>query len=140
MANFKVPRSVEFLDALPVNATGKVVKDELRARSVPSSSAYEAIRYDGGPTADGVARITLHRPDRLNAFTNGMQRELCDAFDRVDADPDVRAVVVVTGDGRGFCAGADLGSGERTFSGGEAVGSRSRRHRHAAHLRAAPSP
>jgi enoyl-CoA hydratase/carnithine racemase len=67
---------------------------------------------------DGLARITLHRPERLNAFTNRMQRELCDAFDRVDADPDVRAVVV-TGSGRGFCSGADLGSGERTFSGGK---------------------
>ena len=54
-----------------------------------------------------------------------MQRELCDAFDRVDADPDVRAVVV-TGSGRAFCAGADLGSGERTFSGGKRIGPRSR--------------
>jgi enoyl-CoA hydratase/carnithine racemase len=78
---------------------------------------YEAILYDAADP-DGIARITLHRPDRLNAFTNRMQRELCDAFDRVDADPDVRAVVV-TGSGRGFCAGADLGSGERTFSGGK---------------------
>ena len=50
-----------------------------------------------------------------------MQRELCAAFDRVDADPDVRAVVV-TGSGRAFCAGADLGSGERTFSGGKRSG------------------
>ncbi len=71
--------------------------------------------------SDGIARITLHRPERLNAFTNAMQRELCHAFDRIDADPDVRAVVV-TGAGRGFCAGADLGSGERTFSGGKRSG------------------
>src|SRR4029077_89466 len=55
------------------------------------------------------------------AFTNVMQHELCTAFDRVDADPDVRAVVV-TGAGRAFCAGADLGAGERTFSGGRRSG------------------
>jgi enoyl-CoA hydratase/carnithine racemase len=81
------------------------------------SAPFEEILYaDADP--DGIARITLHRPDRLNAFTNRMQRELCDAFDAVDADSDVRAVVV-TGSGRAFCAGADLGSGERTFSGGK---------------------
>ena len=83
-------------------------------------TSYEAIRYDGAD-ADGIARITLHRPERLNAFTNTMQRELCDALDRVDADSDVRGVVV-TGSGRAFCAGADLGSGERTFSGGKRSG------------------
>jgi enoyl-CoA hydratase/carnithine racemase len=83
---------------------------------------YETLLCDTGEhAADGIARITLHRPDRLNAFTNLMQRELCDAFDRVDADPDVRAVVV-TGSGRAFCAGADLGSGERTFAGGARSG------------------
>jgi enoyl-CoA hydratase/carnithine racemase len=84
------------------------------------TSRYDVIQYAGGD-GEGVARITLHRPERLNAFTNAMQRELCDAFDRVDADPDVRAVVV-TGSGRAFCAGADLGSGERTFSGGKRSG------------------
>ncbi len=63
---------------------------------------------------DRIATITLDRPDRLNAFTVTMQRELCDAFDRIDADDDVRAVVV-TGRGRGFCAGADLGGGGDTF-------------------------
>src|SRR6476646_8815960 len=61
-----------------------------------------------------VATITLDRPDRLNAFTVTMQRELCAAVDEVDADPEVRAVVV-TGRGRGFCAGADLGGGDTTF-------------------------
>jgi enoyl-CoA hydratase/carnithine racemase len=84
------------------------------------TSAYEAIRYDGAD-ADGTARITLHRPERLNAFTNLMQRELYAAFDAVDTDPEVRAVVV-TGSGRAFCAGADLRSGERTFSGGKRSG------------------
>lgn len=73
--------------------------------------SYREIAYDvDGP----VATITLDRPDRLNAFTVTMQRELCAALDEVDADPDVR-VVVVTGRGRGFCAGADLGGGEATF-------------------------
>jgi enoyl-CoA hydratase/carnithine racemase len=72
---------------------------------------YEQIAYD---VADRILTITLDRPDRLNAFTVQMQVELCDAFDRADADDDVR-VVVVTGRGRGFCAGADLGTGGATF-------------------------
>ena len=66
---------------------------------------------------DGVATITLHRPDRMNAFTGTMMYELIDAFDRIDADDDVR-VVIVTGAGRAFCAGADLGGGGETFSRG----------------------
>ncbi|MCX7619575.1 MAG: crotonase/enoyl-CoA hydratase family protein [Acidimicrobiales bacterium] len=61
-----------------------------------------------------VATITLDRPDRLNAFTVTMQRELNAAFDLADADDRVR-VVIVTGRGRGFCAGADLGAGGDTF-------------------------
>jgi enoyl-CoA hydratase/carnithine racemase len=65
--------------------------------------------------ADHIATVTLNRPERLNAFTVRMQRELCDAFDRVDADPDVR-VVIVTGAGRGFCAGADLAGGDASFN------------------------
>jgi enoyl-CoA hydratase/carnithine racemase len=71
----------------------------------------EEIRID---VAGGIATITLDRPDRLNAFTETMGRELIAAFDRTDADDDVRAVIV-TGAGRGFCAGADLGSGGATF-------------------------
>ena len=63
---------------------------------------------------DKILTITLDRPDRLNAFTVAMQRELCAAFDRADEDPEVR-VVVVTGRGRGFCAGADLAGGGATF-------------------------
>jgi enoyl-CoA hydratase/carnithine racemase len=63
---------------------------------------------------DGVATVTLDRPNRLNAFTKHMQVELCQVFDEIDDDPAVRAVVV-TGAGRGFCAGADLGGGEATF-------------------------
>ena len=71
--------------------------------------------------ADKVLTITLDRPDRLNAFTFQMHTELIDAFDRADADDDVR-VVVVTGRGRGFCAGADLGTGGDTFDNADAVG------------------
>jgi enoyl-CoA hydratase/carnithine racemase len=75
------------------------------------TDTYQQIAYE---VADGIATITLDRPDRLNAFTVTMQRELCAALDQVDADPDVRAVVV-TGRGRGFCAGADLGGGDASF-------------------------
>ncbi|GAA2795927.1 enoyl-CoA hydratase-related protein [Nonomuraea dietziae] len=63
---------------------------------------------------DGIATLTLNRPERLNAFTFTMRSELIDAFDRADADDSVRAVVV-TGAGRAFCAGADLGGGGETF-------------------------
>jgi enoyl-CoA hydratase/carnithine racemase len=65
----------------------------------------------------GVATITLDRPDHLNAFTVQMCAELLDAFDRADADDDVRAVIV-TGRGRAFCAGADLSGGGATFDAG----------------------
>lgn len=73
--------------------------------------AYEQIIYD---VADGVATITMNRPDKLNAFTGTMMAEMIDAFDQVDADDDVR-VVIVTGAGRAFCAGADLSAGAKTF-------------------------
>ena len=75
---------------------------------------YTQILYE---VADHVATITLNRPDKLNAFTTRMMRELIDAFDQIDADDDVR-VVIVTGAGRGFCAGADLSSGGATFAKG----------------------
>jgi enoyl-CoA hydratase/carnithine racemase len=74
-------------------------------------TTFEEIRYE---VQDHVLTITLHRPDRLNAFTGTMARELIEAFDRADADDEVRAVVV-TGAGRAFCAGADLGAGGDTF-------------------------
>jgi enoyl-CoA hydratase/carnithine racemase len=64
--------------------------------------------------ADNVLTITLDRPDRLNAWTAQMGQELRAAFDVADADDDVRAIIV-TGAGRGFCAGADLASGGDTF-------------------------
>ena len=64
--------------------------------------------------SDGVMTITLNRPDRLNAWTAQMADELIAAFDRADADDDVRAVIM-TGAGRGYCAGADLeGRGRRS--------------------------
>ena len=65
---------------------------------------------------DHVLTITWNRPDRLNAFNGDMYRELLDAFDQADADEDVRAIIM-TGAGRGFCAGADLSSGGDTFAG-----------------------
>src|ERR1700724_3189677 len=74
-------------------------------------SQFEQITTD---VADRVLTITLNRPERLNAWTGTMARELIEAFDRADADDEVRAIVV-TGAGRGFCAGADLAGGGETF-------------------------
>jgi enoyl-CoA hydratase/carnithine racemase len=75
---------------------------------------YTQIAYD---VSDRIATVTLDRPDQLNAFTGRMMHELLDALDRVDSDDGVRALVV-TGRGRGFCAGADLSAGAQTFSRG----------------------
>ena len=66
--------------------------------------SYEQIRFE---TADGIARITLNRPDRLNSFTAQMHAELRDALLQLAAGGDTR-VVLLTGEGRGFCAGQDL--------------------------------
>ena len=66
--------------------------------------SYEQIRFE---TADGIARITLNRPDRLNSFTTQMHGELRDALSRVATPGDAR-VLLLTGAGRGFCAGQDL--------------------------------
>ena len=63
---------------------------------------------------DGIFTLTLNRPDRMNAFTPRMMHEMCAAFDMADADDAVRAVIV-TGAGKAFCAGADLGGGAATF-------------------------
>jgi enoyl-CoA hydratase/carnithine racemase len=73
--------------------------------------SWTQVRYE---VADGIATLTLHRPERLNAFTAGMARELGEVCAQVDADDGVR-VLVVTGAGRAFCAGADLGEGGATF-------------------------
>jgi enoyl-CoA hydratase/carnithine racemase len=72
---------------------------------------YEQIAYE---VEDRVLTLTLDRPDRLNAFTATMMEELIEALDRADDDDAVRAVIV-TGRGRGFCAGADLSAGPDTF-------------------------
>jgi enoyl-CoA hydratase/carnithine racemase len=74
-------------------------------------SDFEQITTD---VSDRVLTITLNRPDRLNAWTQTMAGELMAAFDQADADDGVRAIIV-TGAGRGFCAGADLSSGGDTF-------------------------
>ncbi len=68
------------------------------------TTAYETIKYD---VEDRILTITLNRPDKLNAFNRQMMEDLIDAFDKADADDNVRAIIV-TGAGRGFCAGADL--------------------------------
>lgn len=84
---------------------------------------FEQIRYE---VDDRIATITLHRPEALNAFTATMMYEMIAAFDLVDGDDDVRAVIV-TGDGeRAFCAGADLSRGGDTFDrgGSDVVGPR----------------
>jgi 2-(1,2-epoxy-1,2-dihydrophenyl)acetyl-CoA isomerase len=67
--------------------------------------------------AEGTATITLNRPDKLNAFNEAMHRELARAFDRIEADEAIRAVLL-TGAGRGFCAGQDLG--DRVMGEGDA--------------------
>ena len=73
---------------------------------------YETIKYE---INNKILTITLNRPDRLNAFTGQMMNDLISAFDSASKDDEVR-VVIVTGEGRGFCAGADLGAGEATFN------------------------
>ncbi len=78
---------------------------------------------------DGVAILTLNRPEKLNAFNTQMMKEMIAAFDVTDADDAVKAVIV-TGAGRGFCAGADLSAGAETFDyearGGEDKAARTR--------------
>lgn len=73
--------------------------------------SFTEIRYE---VADKVATLTLNRPEKLNAFTGVMMAEMIEAFGMADADDAVRAVIV-TGAGRGFCAGADLSAGAKTF-------------------------
>ncbi|WP_028082022.1 2-(1,2-epoxy-1,2-dihydrophenyl)acetyl-CoA isomerase PaaG [Solimonas soli] len=67
--------------------------------------SYENIQFQ---IADGIARLTLNRPDKLNSFTVAMHREVREALTLIETDPSVR-VLLLTGAGRGFCAGQDLG-------------------------------
>ena len=80
-----------------------------------AAPTFETLLYD---VEDGIATITLNRPDKLNAFNGQMMLDLIAAFDATDADDNVR-VVIVTGAGRGFCAGADLSGGSQTFDPGK---------------------
>ena len=73
---------------------------------------YSTILYD---LEDNVLLITLNRPEILNAFNRDMMAEMIDALNKADADDNVRAIIV-TGAGRGFCAGADLSAGGNTFN------------------------
>ncbi len=89
-----------------------------------ADQSFETLKYE---VEDGVATITLNRPDKLNAFNTQMMKDMIAAFDATDADDAVKAVIV-TGAGRGFCAGADLSSGAETFNydarGGEDLAAR----------------
>jgi enoyl-CoA hydratase/carnithine racemase len=73
---------------------------------------YSTILYD---LKDSILTITLNRPEILNAFNRDMMTEMIDALEKADADDNVRAIIV-TGAGRGFCAGADLSAGGKTFN------------------------
>ena len=73
---------------------------------------FETILYE---IKDKILTVTLNRPERLNAFTGQMMDDLIEAFDKAGKDDDIR-VIIVTGAGRGFCAGADLGAGANTFN------------------------
>ncbi|MFZ0268091.1 crotonase/enoyl-CoA hydratase family protein [Caulobacter sp.] len=76
-----------------------------------AAPSFETLLY---AVEDGIATITLNRPEKLNAFTARMMKEMIDVFDITDNDDAVR-VVIVTGAGRAFCAGADLSGGGATF-------------------------
>ena len=89
-----------------------------------AAPTFETLLYS---VEDGIATITLNRPEKLNAFNTQMMQDMIAAFDATDADDNVRAVIV-TGAGRAFCAGADLSAGAQTFDyearGGEAMATR----------------
>ena len=91
---------------------------------------FETLLYS---VEDGIATVTLNRPEKLNAFNTQMMKDMIAAFDATDADDAVRAVIV-TGAGRAFCAGADLSAGGQTFDydtrGGEALAERTENDLH----------
>ena len=75
---------------------------------------YKCLLYE---TKDGIATLTLNRPERLNALGDTLREDLFDALTRASADPDVR-VMVVTGAGKGFCAGGDVKAMNEAKEGG----------------------
>jgi enoyl-CoA hydratase/carnithine racemase len=85
--------------------------------------AYTTLRYE---VADSILTLTLNRPDQLNAFTVEMANELIEAFNRASDDDEVRAIVV-TGEGRAFCAGMDLSVEGNVFGLNEANAWKTRR-------------
>jgi enoyl-CoA hydratase/carnithine racemase len=91
-----------------------------------AAPTFETLLYS---VEDGIATVTLNRPEKLNAFNTRMMQDMIAAFDETDRDDAVRAVIV-TGAGRAFCAGADLSGGAETFDydkrGGEAMAARTR--------------
>ncbi|MGC0331283.1 2-(1,2-epoxy-1,2-dihydrophenyl)acetyl-CoA isomerase [Streptomyces sp. SAI-170] len=84
----------------------------------PEKSAESLVPHT---TDNGVAHLTLNRPEALNAITPDLREQLIQRLAEASCDPDVRAVVI-TGTGRGFCAGADLRGGGSTAGGGRGVG------------------
>jgi enoyl-CoA hydratase/carnithine racemase len=87
--------------------------------------AFETLRFE---VADGVGTVTLDRPDKLNALNTVMLEELLAVLEQADADDAVR-VLIVTGAGRAFCAGADLSGGGQTFDRSPRAGDRVARGR-----------
>ncbi len=77
--------------------------------------AYKTITY---AVEDRILTITLNRPEKLNAYSEDMHHDLFKAMDEAEADDNIR-VIIVTGEGRAFCAGMDLGKGNDTFNYGE---------------------
>ena len=88
---------------------------EVFSRKGRDAVDFETILYEKD---DGILTITLNRPEALNAFSGRMLGDLIGAFDLADADDDVGAIII-TGAGRGFCAGQDLSQGESTWEGHE---------------------
>ncbi|MEL7452752.1 MAG: crotonase/enoyl-CoA hydratase family protein [Pseudomonadota bacterium] len=73
---------------------------------------FETIKLE---ISDGIATLTLHRPEKMNAFTGKMMYEVIEAFDITDARDDVKAVIMTGSGEKAFCAGADLSEGAKTF-------------------------
>ena len=105
LANFKVPREIVFVDALPRNLSGKVLKNELR-NGTATEPRKNVVTYE---VVDQVARITLNRPEYRNAQNSAMTYALDAAFQRA-TDDDAVKVIVLAGNGKHFCAGHDIGT------------------------------